>query len=63
MKVSKVDAFVGHKGDNVWLGVGDEWPADHPVVMAHPDFFADKPEPAKRGRPLGSKNRPTTDDT
>jgi hypothetical protein len=65
MKYPKIAGFVGFEGDSVWLATG--LPDDHPVVRAYPHLFTStppagiEPEPPpqpKRGRPLGSKNRP-----
>lgn len=47
--MSKVNAtfggFVGHEGVPVLLAVGDEYEADHPLVMARPELFTKPPEP------------------
>jgi hypothetical protein len=61
-KVSAVSMFVGWRGDSVWLGAGVEWPDDHPLVRAYPDYFADKPagdtEPEKKARrPRGRREK------
>jgi hypothetical protein len=62
MKYPKIAGFVGFEGDSVWLATG--LPDDHPVVRAYPHLFTStppagiEPEPPRRGRPLGSKNRP-----
>ncbi|MGH9252222.1 MAG: hypothetical protein ACRD0W_22305 [Acidimicrobiales bacterium] len=61
MKIAKADVFVGFKGDSVRIAGGAEYPDNHPLVAAHPDFFINAPR--KAGRPLGSKNRPKTDET
>lgn len=62
--MSKVNAiysgFVGLNGVPVLLGEGDEYDDSHPMVQAHPQHFT---EPRRSpGRPLGSKNKPSTDD-
>ena len=63
MKYAIVSLWVGYRGDSVWIGGGTEWPDDHPIVAAHPDWFTDTPpggEPAKpkqRARQYGPRKR------
>jgi hypothetical protein len=45
--------FVGINGSDMYIRAGVDYPADHPVVVAHPDKFEapePEPEPARRGR-------------
>lgn len=62
--MSKVNAiysgFVGLDGMPVMLHEGEEYDEMHPLVQAQPQHFT---EPRRSpGRPLGSKNKPATDD-
>jgi hypothetical protein len=61
--VSKVNAviegWVTAGGVPVLLAVGDEYDDTHPLVQSRPDLFT---EPKRApGRPVGSKNKPTSD--
>lgn len=60
MKKAKVDVFVGFKGDNVRISEGVEYADDDPLVEAYPAMFEDVPK--KRGRPLGSTNKPKAEE-
>jgi hypothetical protein len=56
--------FVGFNGQSVRLDAGMEFDIDDPIVRAMPERFTAKapevsgPELPRRGRPLGSKNKP-----
>lgn len=41
--VSTYSGFVGHPGGVVDLAEGEEYAADHPLVLARPDLFAGVP--------------------
>jgi hypothetical protein len=34
-----VNQFVGHNGQSVWLGAGDEYDSSDAIVRANPDMF------------------------
>lgn len=34
-----VNQFVGHGGQSVWIGFGDQYDSTHPLVKANPDWF------------------------
>lgn len=59
--------FVGWNGQNVRLDAGTEFDLDDQIVKDMPERFTGKtpagvePEPLRRGRPLGSKNKPRDD--
>lgn len=38
-----ISGFVGHAGQSVWLGEGDEHDADAPLVRALPHLFTARP--------------------
>lgn len=38
-------------GGVVRLRIGDAWPADDPVVQAHPELFSEGPTVVKRSQP------------
>jgi len=62
---ARVTAFVGHNGVPTPLVTGDEYDENHPLVQAHPEHFTEPVVPAPTrgpGRPLGSKNKSSTDD-
>ena len=55
MKVKALESqFIGHGGQSVWIGAGEEWDHDHPVVKDHPELFdvPAKEDPPKRGGAL-----------
>lgn len=41
-----VNGFVGHGGQSVWLGEGDEYDENDPLVKAMPERFTAKVSPA-----------------
>jgi hypothetical protein len=43
---SKISGFVGFNGQSVWLGEGDAYDADDPIVKARPDDFTSRPSGA-----------------
>lgn len=55
--------FVGHEGQAVPLNSGDEYDLDHPLVVAHPEWFTGaapegkKPEVAPAPRKRGGRTR------
>ena len=40
---AKADQGIGHNGQIFTLRKGDPWDGDDPVVLAHPEAFADVP--------------------
>lgn len=47
--------FVGHDGVPTLLSEGDEYEADHSLVLAHPELFTE-PEPVKaQAKPVATK--------
>jgi hypothetical protein len=45
------NAVVGFDGGTVALRRGEAWDDKHPVVLAHPHLFSDKPPPEHRANP------------
>lgn len=37
-----ISGFIGHNGQSVWLGEGDEHDMDSPIVQANPQLFTAK---------------------
>lgn len=55
MKVKAlVSTFIGHGGQSVWLGEGDEHDHNADIVKANPDLFTEpvRDEPQRRGGAL-----------
>jgi hypothetical protein len=43
-----VNQFVGHGGQSVWIGVGDEFDGSEEIVKSHPEMFTkEEASPAK----------------
>lgn len=55
-KFCSTSAMIGWQGETLHLRAGSVWPADDPLVKAHPEMFSDTPEVLETSR--GVKYRP-----
>jgi hypothetical protein len=58
-----IDGWIGYgDGASVLVSTGEPMDSDHPLVKQRPELFVpagdETPSPKRRGRPVGSKNRP-----
>lgn len=55
------EGFVGHEGVPVLLHEGDEYDADHPLVVARPELFTDPPARRVLSKPKAeARSKPPT---
>lgn len=57
--LATVNQFVGHAGQSVWIGEGDEYDSSDPLVKANPGMFtkeAPAPAPAAKERPARGRS-------
>lgn len=43
-KFCRASTVIGWRGQTITLRANSVWPADDPLVKAHPEWFADSPE-------------------